>query len=92
MLTCLQRCNDDVTTHLRPRLGVLAADLRDYHSTLEITVFFTMHFVLILFPLYHLYRETFPVLVRFLIIVLTCFWNHSLLLHLWSARALWYEC
>ena len=68
MLTCLQRCNDDVTTHLRPRLGVLAADLRDYHSTLEITVFFTMHFVLILFPLYHLYRETFPVLVRFLII------------------------
>jgi len=45
-------------------LGVLAADLRDYHSKLEIGVFFTMHFVLILFPWYHLYRNTFPVLAE----------------------------
>eukprot|EP00039_Didymoeca_costata_P022362 m.4329 g.4329 ORF g.4329 m.4329 type:complete len:312 (+) comp2958_c0_seq1:64-999(+) len=42
-------------------LGALAADLRDYSDKKEILWFFTNHFTLIVFPLYHVARQTFPI-------------------------------
>lgn len=40
-------------------LGVIAADLRDYTTSAEIVFFFTLHFIIILAPLYHIIRGTF---------------------------------
>lgn len=42
-------------------MGLLAADLRDYHNRIEIFFFFTMHILIIVLPFYWIAAGTFPV-------------------------------
>lgn len=43
-------------------LGLLAPDLRDYKTKIEIVLFFSMHLVLVLFPVYHIVRGNLAIL------------------------------
>jgi hypothetical protein len=43
-------------------LGLLAPDLRDYKNPVEIVLFFSVHLILVLFPVFHIFRGTFPIL------------------------------
>jgi len=42
-------------------VGLLGADLRDYTNPIEIINFFTLHFAIVLAPVYHIVRGTFPI-------------------------------